>query len=105
MKDADKLVRAISQSERNIILIRLLEQKMNISELAKASNLDRATVSYHLGILEEAEIVSSEYSMLEPPHSKGKVGRYYTVNPKGFEKAIKALDELTKSLKANQKTA
>ena len=96
----NNMVRAVSQDERVEILRQLqVLKKMNVSQLAEITSLDRATVSYHLGILEEAGIVSSKYEIVQPPHSMGKVGRYYTVNPEGLEKALMTLDELVKSLK------
>jgi len=101
--DNEDMVQIVSQDERRRILRLLLEKKLNISDLSKATHLDRATVSYHLGILEGAGIVFSGYEMLKPPNSMGKVGRYYTVNQEKLVKALKPLDELMKSLRVPQK--
>ena len=67
----DELMKAMAQKERRSIIEHILKQKMNISELARATNLDRATVSYHLGVLEDVGLVESEYEMLKKPASMG----------------------------------
>src|SRR5437899_9090333 len=75
-----ELARALIQEER-LRMVRILQRgKKNISELADETKLDRATVSYHLAVLEKNGIVASRYEMLREPRSKGKIGRYYEVN-------------------------
>lgn len=92
--EESRLVRAVTQSERNKIIHHLQKSSKNISDLAKLLDLDRATISYHLGVLEYNQVVSSNYKMLREPHSMGKIGRYYTVNEKRLKKAKKALRKL-----------
>lgn len=92
--DESRLVRAVTQSERNKIIHQLQKSSKNISELAKLLDLDRTTISYHLGVLEYNKVVNSDYKMLVKPHSMGKIGRYYTVNEKRLKKAKKALRKL-----------
>jgi len=93
-KDEIRLVRAVTQVERNKMIQYLLKGSKNISDLAKLVDLDRTTVSYHLGVLEYTKIVKSDYKMLQEPHSMGKIGRYYTINPVRLRKAKKALQKL-----------
>jgi len=66
----------------------------NISDLSREMTLDRATVAYHLGILEYAGIVTSEYQMLKAPASKGRIGRYYKLNVDMLNKALEAFHRL-----------
>ncbi len=89
-----ELARALIQEER-LRMVRILQRgKKNISELAGETKLDRATVSYHLAVLEKNGIVASRYEMLREPRSKGKIGRYYEVNKGTLAKAFQALDRL-----------
>ncbi|MCL4436013.1 MAG: helix-turn-helix domain-containing protein [Thaumarchaeota archaeon] len=92
-KDSDDLVNAVIQKERALILKELKSGVKHISKLSEETGLDRATVSYHLGILEIHKVVSSEYEMLREPHSKGRIGRYYTLNQARLEEAIKAIQQ------------
>jgi DNA-binding transcriptional ArsR family regulator len=96
-RDLD-LARALIQEER-LRMVRILQRgKKNISELAAGTRLDRATVSYHLAILEKNGIVASRYEMLREPRSKGKIGRYYEVNKRTLAKAFHALDRLREEI-------
>jgi DNA-binding transcriptional ArsR family regulator len=89
------LVSAITQKERRLIINALLQKKrLNISNLAKETGMDRATVSYHLGILEQKEIVGSKYEMLTPPHSMGRIGHFYEINEAKFKEARGELHRL-----------
>ena len=94
-KDEIRLIRAVTQAERNKMIHHLQKGRKNISELARLVNLDRTTVSYHLGVLEYTKVVKSNYKMLQVPHSKGKIGRYYTINKPRLKQAKKALHKLT----------
>ncbi len=87
----DRLIRAITHKGRAQMLHLLLKQDSNISQLARLTKLDRATVAYHLGILEYTKLVTSDYKMLQEPHSMGKIGRYYSINKTQLRKAIKIL--------------
>jgi DNA-binding transcriptional ArsR family regulator len=86
--------RILIQGERLRMITFLQKNKRNISELADETGLDRATVSYHLSILEKNGIVSSDYEMLTAPHSKGKIGRFYRINREKLAKASRALEKL-----------
>jgi DNA-binding transcriptional ArsR family regulator len=81
-----------------LIIESLLHGTMNISQLAKKIGSDRATVAYHLGILEQAELVDSEYQMLKPPASMGKIGRFYRVKPSRLKQASEAFEKLSKEI-------
>jgi len=93
-----ELARALIQEER-LRMVRILQRgKKNISELADETKLDRATVSYHLAVLEKNGIVASRYEMLREPRSKGKIGRYYEINKGALAKAFQALDRLREEI-------
>ncbi len=92
--DETRLIRAVTQAERNKIIHHLQEGSKNISELAKLVKVDRTTVSYHLGVLEYTKVVKSNYKMLRVPHSMGKIGRYYTINSARLKAAKKAMQKL-----------
>jgi DNA-binding transcriptional ArsR family regulator len=93
-----ELARALIQKER-LRMVRILQKgRKNISELAEETKLDRATVSYHLSILEKNGIVASQYEMLREPRSKGKIGRYYEINKGTLAKAFRALDRLREEI-------
>ncbi|TLX93715.1 MAG: winged helix-turn-helix transcriptional regulator [Thaumarchaeota archaeon] len=93
-----ELARALIQEER-LRMVRILQRgKKNISELADETKLDRATVSYHLAVLEKNGIVASRYEMLREPRSKGKVGRYYKINKAILAKAFLALERLREEI-------
>src|SRR5437667_11683335 len=85
-----ELARALIQEER-LRMVRILQRgKKNISELADETKLDRATVSYHLAVLEKNGIVASRYEMRREPRPKAKIGRYSEVNKDARVKAFDA---------------
>src|SRR3989442_6763859 len=89
-----ELARALIQEER-LRMVRILQRgKKNISELADETKLDRATVSYHLAVLEKNGIVGSRYEMLREPRSKGQIGRYYGINKGVLAEAFQALGSI-----------
>jgi DNA-binding transcriptional ArsR family regulator len=101
----DDLMKAMAQKERRSIIDHILKQHMNISDLARATGLDRATVSYHLGVLEQVGLVDSEYEMIEPPASMGKIGRYYRVKPEKLKEAAEIMEKISKTMLNEVKTA
>src|SRR2546425_3225929 len=91
-----KLVDAVLDLERLKLITALFERPpMYLSEIAKTVEIERATLAYHLGVLERAGLVSSEYKILQTPRSKGKAARYYTLD---IEKMWQALAEVGKLL-------
>lgn len=103
--DGYTLVRAIMQKERRELLGHLFQGKKNISDLANLTGLDRATVSYHLGVLEHNKIVTSEYQMLTKPASMGKIGRYYSIHQDGLDLAIAAIKRLSADMQGTKSSA
>lgn len=101
----DELVKAMAQKERRSIIENILKQHMNISDLSRATSLDRATVSYHLGVLEDVGLVESEYEMLKKPASMGKIGRYYRVKPDRLKEAAEVMEKISKNMFDEVKTA
>jgi predicted transcriptional regulator len=59
-----------------------------LSELSKEAKMDRATLAYHLDIMERVGLVDSEYKILQEPKSKGRAARYYTLNMKKWNEAV-----------------
>jgi predicted transcriptional regulator len=57
-------------------------ETMYIDQIAKMVNEDRRLVSVHLGSLQEHGFLTSEFKVVEQPHSKGKAGRFFTLMPK-----------------------
>ena len=89
-----QLVDAIGNKARLLILNSIVSQPKYISQIVRDTNLSRPAVCFHLGVLEHASIVSSNYQVLEPPHSpSGKAARFYSINK---SKLGEALDEFKK---------
>jgi len=87
-------VHAALQPERFKILEFLRENpNTHVSEIAKKMTLDRSKVAYHLGLLEDLDLVTSEYVILKEPHSMGKAGRTYRINEEEIAKITKLVSE------------
>src|SRR2546422_4762825 len=94
-----KLVDAVLDLERLKLITALFERPpMYLSEIAKTVEIDRATLAYHLGVLERAGLVSSEYKILQQPKSKGKAARYYTLNTQKIRQALAEVGNLLPNL-------
>ncbi len=90
-----KIVDAVLDVERlKLAKILLRGKPMYLTEISKESGMDRATLAYHLGVLERVGILRSEYRILQEPRSKGKAARYYSLNMKKWEEAVKTIREL-----------
>ncbi|MCK5600571.1 winged helix-turn-helix transcriptional regulator [Candidatus Pacearchaeota archaeon] len=63
---------------QDIISILLEEKEMYISDLADEIGMDWGTVSYHIGILDNADIIETEYRFTHS--SKGKTVCYATLD-------------------------
>jgi len=92
------LAHALVHENRLKIMESLLEKPQHISGLAAKVSLDRATLCYHLNLLEKVGLVESEYVILEQPHSKGKAGRVYKVNQVRLQEAVDAITREISSL-------
>lgn len=94
-----KIVDAVLDLERIKLITALFErQPMYLSEIAKTIEIDRATLAYHLGVLERAGLVTSEYKILQTPRSKGKAARYYTLDTKKLRQALREVGNLLPNL-------
>lgn len=92
LEKGQELVDAVLDETRLKLLNILVKfDRKYISELTKALDLDRATVSYHLSVLESAGVVSSEYKILDEPRSKGRAARYYSINRQKLNEAVEAV--------------
>jgi len=89
----DERAHALLDETRMALLKSLLERPKHISELAKSINSGRATICYHLNILDKLGLVESGYVMLQEPRLKGKVGRVYSVHRKRLEEALEAVEQ------------
>jgi DNA-binding transcriptional ArsR family regulator len=70
--------------------------EMYIDRIADMVREDRRLVSVHLGILQEHGYLTSEFKIVEEPHSKGKAGRFFKLTPK-FDKMRADLVKVIKS--------
>ena len=99
--DKVKLRHSVLNEIRVNIINQLLDKAQNISDLEKRiKNINRSTICYHLNILEDAEILESEYQILQSAHSKGRAARVYSINRDKLTEAIKAIDELKEEIKS-----
>ncbi len=67
-----------------------------INELAEKLKIERRLVSYHLSTLELHGFVKSEFKVIQPPHSKGKAGRFYQLTEKADTVIPKLIEALQK---------
>ncbi len=84
-----KVVDSLLGVERlEIIRILSKSQPMYLTEIAKESKMDRTTLAYHLGVLEKAGMITSEYKVLQDAKAKGKAARFYSLNPPKLNEAL-----------------
>lgn len=97
-KAAEIIVKATSKADRKAVdvlldrhrleiigvLTKRLKNGAYIEQLAKATGLERGSVAYHLSLLENAGLVTSEYHILKRAvgKAKGKAARVYKINGK-----------------------
>jgi DNA-binding transcriptional ArsR family regulator len=95
-----KVVDSLLGVER-LEIIRILSkpQPMYLTEIAKESKMDRTTLAYHLGVLERAGMIKSEYRILLDAKAKGKAARFYSLN---IPKLSEALNEVKGLLPAQR---
>lgn len=72
----EKTFKALSDESRREILLMLRDGPLNAGEIADRFNMTKATVSYHLSILKEADLILEE---------KEKNYRIYKLNASIFE--------------------
>ncbi|MGN0559027.1 MAG: autorepressor SdpR family transcription factor [Acutalibacteraceae bacterium] len=77
---------ALSDSTRRQILSLLKKQSMNAGDIAKHFNMTKPSISHHLNILKQADLVSSE-----------KIGQnvIYTINTSVLEDVLAIIAGLT----------
>ena len=95
---ARTLAKVVMDPMRGKILGSLLKEPKYIKQIADATESDRPTVSYHLGILEENRLVSSEYQIIKKPQSPGIAARVYTVNIERLRVALTGMEEFIPKL-------
>ena len=92
----DSLAGAFLQQTRLGILRKLREKgRSYIGELEGELDITRATLCYHLDILEEVELVEQEYELIVKPQSrKGKVRSYYRLNEEKLTEVTRLVTQL-----------
>ncbi len=81
----------------NIIQTLLNQKEMHISDLERSIKKPWGTVAYHLGLLEDAGIVKSEYR-LGKHHSKAPVKRYYWIQKAKLTQFLEAWQKLPRGM-------
>lgn len=100
--EKSELVEAIANENRLSILKCIINEPHYISQIVEQTKLSRPTVCFHLNVLEKANVVKSEYQVLEPPHSpSGKAARFYTVNKPELDRAIAQMNTMIKDIKTD----
>ncbi len=96
-QERNKLLQAVMNQSRIKILDAVLDNSLNISQIAGVVSLDRSTVVYHLGLLSKVGLVKEETKPVKPTRSTGVMGRYFTANK---EKLGIAVELMTKQITA-----
>lgn len=86
--DDAQVVRALADANRLRILNSLAKQPQYITELARTLKMDRTTVAYHLALLQSADLLESNYKILQEPRSKGKAAHVYSVNLRRLKEVL-----------------
>lgn len=103
MAPKNELVEAIANENRLSILQYIHTKPHYISEIVEHTKLSRPAVCFHLDVLEKANIVQSEYQVLERPHSpSGKAARFYSINTTKLSEAIEQMNAMVKSIGMKQ---
>ncbi len=89
-----EMAQVVMEPTRWKIMNSLYDTPKYIGQIATDITSDRSNVAYHLSILEQNGLLDSEYRILEPPHSKGKAARFYSVNTRVYTEFLKELEEL-----------
>lgn len=97
--DKVKLRHSLLNKSRVDIIGHLIRKPQHISDLDKQlKDINRSTICYHLNILEDADILMSEYQILQTAHSKGRAARVYSINHDKLQEAVQAIMELRDEL-------
>ncbi len=83
----NKLFKALSDPTRRRILEMLKKQSLNAGEIAAAFNISKPSISHHLNILKNADLISSE---------KDGQNIIYSLNTTVFDEVLKWFYQMTK---------
>lgn len=83
----NKLFKALSDPSRRKMLELLVDADMSAGEIADYFNMTKPSISHHLNVLKEAELILSE---------KQGTSIIYSLNTTVFQEAIKWLFEISK---------
>jgi DNA-binding transcriptional ArsR family regulator len=94
-----EMAQVIVEPKRSSIIKSLFKGAKYIGAIADELKIDRSVVAYHLGILEQNNLVDSQYQILVPPHSPGKAARFYRLNTDVYNKIISDIEKFLPELK------
>lgn len=94
MNNTLEMAQVIMEPTRAKVIESLFDSPKYIGEIAKHVSLDRSNVAYHLSILEQNNLVNSEYKILVPPKSKGTAVRVYSINIEHYLEVLKGIEEV-----------
>ncbi len=90
-------VSVLNQPTRHRIYVALKEageRGKYINELAQHLGIDRQLVAFHLLQMQNHELLTNRYRILEPPASKGKAANFFILTDKAHKAAEKIREEL-----------
>lgn len=88
------ILQALMNSSR-LKLLTFIEknERANVSQLSKATNLDRSTVVYHMSLLNKVGIVKEQTIPIKPANSTGIMGRYFSIDKAKLSAAVELLQK------------
>ena len=100
MKEIDKVFKALADPNRRLLLDRLYAKNgQTLSELCEGLDMARQSVSQHLGLLEEANLISVQWQGREKLHffNPVPIHEIYTRWIRKYERGrLQALSDLKK---------
>ena len=107
MKEIDKVFKALADPNRRLLLDRLhAKNGQTLSELCEGLDMARQSVSQHLGLLEEANLISVQWQGREKLHffNPVPIHEIYTRWIRKYEPGrVKALSDLKKYIEKQKK--
>ena len=107
MKEIDKVFKALADPNRRLLLDRLhAKNGQTLSELCEGLDMARQSVSQHLGLLEEANLISVQWQGREKLHffNPVPIHEIYTRWIRKYEPGrLQALSDLKKDIEKQKK--
>lgn len=98
-EDYVKVFEALSNPIRIKILGTLLDNRLNVSELARILNISRPLLYLHLKKLEAARFIKGHAEVSDT----GKAMKYYTVSDFSFDITSELITKLSKTIEVEQR--